>query len=285
MITRPLSVSHTWSSHSNTIQRIDRLLIRQQPHAKILTSQSSGSARKLLKHDDTLLGSMGLLSGGLVVTTLLQKEHEDWKCALRHQNRRDDEDTWGGFFRDSWENLTRSVKRELEDDNTKALAAIIAANTAVFGLWRFSMGRPLLERLMWKHFACSYNAVAHGGRVHTLLTSAFSHMTFLHFGINMFMLWEFGRQILAPSPNSRNSWYNSALSNSRIVDMFRSATTSNHPRLLELDKFMALYFGSALASSALSIGVSKLRGTAGGTFFIALISASLVFLIVVGDCM
>lgn len=264
MITRALYVGRTWGSQPNTMQRIDRLVLHQQPHVKIATPCSSGSGRKLLEQDRVLLGSMGLVSGGLVVTTLLQKEHGDWKSALPHQYRREDEDTWGGFFRDAWENLTRSVKRELEDDNTKVLATIIAANTAVFGLWRFSMGRPLLERLMWKHFACSYNAVAHGGRVHTLLTSAFSHMTFLHFGINMFMLWEFGRQILAPSPSSRNSWYNSALSNSRIVEMFRSASTSNRPQLLELDKFMALYFGSALASSTLSIAVSKLRGTAGG---------------------
>lgn len=264
MMARPLSVGHTWSSQPGTMRSIDRLVLRHRPQAKITTPSSFGSGRKLLEQDRVLLGSMGLVSGGLVVTTLLQTEHGDWKSALQHQYRRDDEDTWGGFFRDSWENLAQSVKRELEDDNTKALAALIAANTAVFGLWRFSIGRPMLERLMWKHFACSYNAVAHGGRVHTLLTSAFSHMTFLHFGINMFMLWEFGRQILAPSSSSKNSWYNSALSNSRIVEMFRSARTSNRPQLLELDKFMALYFGSALASSALSIGVSKFRGTAGG---------------------
>lgn len=117
---------------------------------------------------------------------------------------------------------------------------------------------------MWRHFACSYTAVAHGKRVHTLLTSAFSHITFPHFGINMFMLWEFGRQILAPA-NNRDVWYSRAVSQSKFVEYFRNNASSYGPNRLQLDKFMLLYFSSAVASSALSVVVSNFRGTPGGT--------------------
>lgn len=150
---------------------------------------------------------------------------------------------------------------QLEDDNVKALAALIATNTAVFGLWRLSFRHPRLERIMWRHFACSYTAVTHGKRVHTLLTSAFSHITVPHFGINMFMLWEFGRHILAPANNRGDSWYNRAVAKSRVIEYFR--TSGRSPSRLQLDKFMLLYFSSAVASSALSVAVSGLRGTPG----------------------
>lgn len=119
---------------------------------------------------------------------------------------------------------------------------------------------------MWRHFACSYTAVAHGKRLHTLLTSAFSHITFPHFGINMFMLWEFGRHVLAPA-NNRDSWYSRAASQSKFVEYYRSNTSNGGPKRLQLDKFMLLYFSSAVASSALSVVVSNLRGTPGGTSF------------------
>lgn len=150
----------------------------------------------------------------------------------------------------------------------KTLAGIIAANTAVFGLWRVSFGNPTLERIMWRHFACSYTAIAHGKRVHTLLTSAFSHITLPHFGINMFMLWEFGRQILAPV-NNRDAWYSRAVSQSKFVEYFRNNTSRGGPNRLQLDKFMLLYFSSAVVSSALSVVVSNFRGTPGGTIFFA----------------
>lgn len=151
---------------------------------------------------------------------------------------------------------------QLQDDNKKVLAGLITANTTVFALWRVSFGRPALERIMWRHFACSYTAVAHGKRFHTLLTSAFSHITVPHFGINMFMLWEFGRHILAPA-SRQDAWYERAVGNSRVVEYFRRDRRSSASRL-QLDKFLLLYFSSAVASSALSVVVSNLRGTPGG---------------------
>ncbi|KAI9992720.1 hypothetical protein PInf_014588 [Phytophthora infestans] len=149
-----------------------------------------------------------------------------------------------------------------EDTNKKAVAALIAANTLVFGLWRASFRNARLHQFMWRHFASSYDAVVYGKRFHTLLTSAFSHITFPHFGINMFMLWEFGPHILAPSNNNSGAWYNRAVSNSRFAGYVRESYSSfsRRPELLSIEKFMALYFTSAMTSSALSALVSKLRG-------------------------
>lgn len=150
-----------------------------------------------------------------------------------------------------------------EDNNKKAVASIIAANTLVFGLWRVSFRNARLHQFMWRHFASSYDAVVYGKRFHTLLTSAFSHITFPHFGINMFMLWEFGPHVLSPSNNQSGAWYSRAVANSRFAGFVRDNynSFSRRPELLSIEKFMTLYFTSAMTSSALSALVSKLRKT------------------------
>uniref|UniRef100_K3W832 Peptidase S54 rhomboid domain-containing protein n=1 Tax=Globisporangium ultimum (strain ATCC 200006 / CBS 805.95 / DAOM BR144) TaxID=431595 RepID=K3W832_GLOUD len=206
---------------------------------------------------------MGAIGGGVAVTSAMRWQQR--QCADNHADthayRDEDEDSWSGFFWSSFADIKRTLAKELEDDNTKVLAGIIAANTAIFGLWRVSFSNPSMQRFMWRHFACSYTAIAHGKRVHTLLTSAFSHITFPHFGINMFMLWEFGRHILAPANNRNDAWYSRAIAQSKVVDYFRNPKSAS--QRLQLDKFMVLYLSSAVASSALSIVVSNLRGTPG----------------------
>ena len=154
-----------------------------------------------------------------------------------------------------------------EDKNQKLIAMLIAANTAVFGLWRVSFRHARLHQFMWRHFASSYDAVVYGKRFHTLLASAFSHITFPHFGINMFMLWEFGPHVLAPSNNHAGAQYNEIVANSRIAGFARDTYHNfrRGPELLSIEKFLALYFTSAMTSSALSALVSKLRGRGGGT--------------------
>ena len=153
------------------------------------------------------------------------------------------------------------------DKNQKLIALIMAANTAVFGLWRVSFRSAKLHQFMWRHFASSYDAVVYGKRFHTLLTSAFSHITFPHFGINMFMLWQFGPHVLAPSNSDVGARYSRAVAQSRIAGLVRDAYHNfrRGPELLSTEKFMALYVTSAMTSSALSALVSKLRGSGGGT--------------------
>ncbi|KAF4323941.1 hypothetical protein BBO99_00002367 [Phytophthora kernoviae] len=213
------------------------------------------------RHDRMLTASMGIISGGIVVTSLLNKEEDNEGLGgmIKSFYRGDMDDYFrgGGQFEQSW----------FEDKNKKAVAALIAANTLVFGLWRVSFRNSRLHQFMWRHFASSYDAVVYGKRFHTLLTSAFSHITFPHFGINMYMLWEFGPHILSPSNNYSDTWYSRAVSNSKFAGLARDNYNSfrRGPELLSIEKFMALYFTSAATSSALSALVSKLLFSIGAS--------------------
>ncbi|RLN93016.1 hypothetical protein BBJ28_00012596 [Nothophytophthora sp. Chile5] len=226
-----------------------RVIARQQQQKSLLQSRS-------FHHDRVLTASMGLISGGVVVTSLLNHDEDDGELMGQIKNCYNG-DVDGFYSRGTG---TRLDQPWFEDKNKAAVAALIAANTLVFGMWRVSFRNNRLHQFMWRHFACSYTAVVHGKRFHTLLTSAFSHITFPHFGINMFMLWEFGPHILAPSNNDAGAWYNQAVANSRFAGMVRENYYNfrRGPELLSIDKFMALYFTSAAASSALSALVSKL---------------------------
>ncbi|KAG3121309.1 hypothetical protein PI124_g1150 [Phytophthora idaei] len=247
------------SSHANTLTARGiklRVVARQQQQRSLLLSRAS-------RHDRVLTASLGLVSGGIIVTSVINKQEEN----------RDFKGVIGNLYGDANDLFYRQNGRQFdepwfEDTNKKAVAALIAANTLVFGLWRVSFRNARLHQFMWRHFASSYDAVVYGKRFHTLLTSAFSHITFPHFGINMFMLWEFGPHVLAPSNNS-GTWYNRAVAKSRFAGYVRESYSSfsRRPELLSIEKFMALYFTSAMTSSALSALVSKLRGN-GGVFSI-----------------
>uniref|UniRef100_M4C062 Peptidase S54 rhomboid domain-containing protein n=1 Tax=Hyaloperonospora arabidopsidis (strain Emoy2) TaxID=559515 RepID=M4C062_HYAAE len=198
---------------------------------------------------------MGLVSGGLVVTAALTNYEKGFIISSY-------QDALDGFY---CGNKRQNHKAWFEDKNQKLIAMLIAANTAVFGLWRVSFRHARLHQFMWRHFASSYDAVVYGKRFHTLLASAFSHITFPHFGINMFMLWEFGPHVLAPSNNHAGARYNEIVANSRIAGFARDTYHNfrRGPELLSIEKFLALYFTSAMTSSALSALVSKLRGRGG----------------------
>ncbi|POM72053.1 Serine protease family S54 [Phytophthora palmivora] len=247
------------SSHVNTLTSRGsdlRVVARHQQQRTLLLCRGR-------HHDRVLTASLGLVSGGIVVTSVLNKQEEsDVKGVIRN------------FYGEANELFYRGNGRQFdepwfEDTNKKVIAALIATNTLVFGLWRASFRNARLHQFMWRHFASSYDAVVYGKRFHTLLTSAFSHITFPHFGINMFMLWEFGPHVLAPSNNNSGAWYNRAVANSRFAGFVKDNyySFSRGPELLSIENFMALYFTSAMTSSALSALVSKFRGN-GGVFSI-----------------
>lgn len=73
-------------------------------------------------------------------------------------------------------------------DGDKVLYGLIAANCAGYFLWQSSPG------LMSKQATVSINSIREG-RIHTLLTSAFSHASLNHLFANMFTFYFFGRQI------------------------------------------------------------------------------------------
>lgn len=63
---------------------------------------------------------------------------------------------------------------------------LIAANTVVFAMWRIPS--PAMDRFMVRHFTDQTSST----RFWTLITSSFSHQSWLHFGFNNMALWSVG---------------------------------------------------------------------------------------------
>ncbi|KAI8355648.1 hypothetical protein EDC96DRAFT_446656 [Choanephora cucurbitarum] len=86
-------------------------------------------------------------------------------------------------------------------DPNKVLWGLIGTNVTVFLLWQYAystyrqFGDPSWISFMSRHFANSEDAVSKG-RLHTLLTSSFSHQSLNHLGINMLVLYSMGQGVL-----------------------------------------------------------------------------------------
>lgn len=86
------------------------------------------------------------------------------------------------------------------DSEGRLLLWLVGVNGCVYAAWQVARrggarAAPLL-RLLRAH-ALQSNAGLRRGRVHTLITSAFSHMGIIHLGVNMFVLCEFGSRVMA----------------------------------------------------------------------------------------
>ncbi|RKP35802.1 hypothetical protein BJ085DRAFT_6931, partial [Dimargaris cristalligena] len=80
---------------------------------------------------------------------------------------------------------------------------LLAANTAVFALWRI----PRLQPFMTRHFTHH----PYSGRSYTLVTSAFSHASLMHFAFNMMGIYYFvGPVVNAMTPETFPAFYVSA---------------------------------------------------------------------------
>ncbi|OQR81659.1 serine protease family S54 [Thraustotheca clavata] len=167
------------------------------------------------------------------------------------------------FLEDSVHLVAGKMRQAYYDENRRILVLLIATNSIVFGMWNISHRSPRLAQFMWNNFACSFQGVSHERRWHTLLTSAFSHITLTHFGVNMFMLWHFGSSILPPAEESDRIARRYAL-NSPNGSWFESISRPfgyHPPRSLTAREFCQLYFSSAIASSVISAVVSGARGS------------------------
>ena len=71
------------------------------------------------------------------------------------------------------------------------ITGLIGANAVVFGMWQLCATERAHAQLM-AHFTCSSDGLLHHGRLHTLVTSAYSHFGWAHFGTNMAVLYFFG---------------------------------------------------------------------------------------------
>ncbi|TPX35359.1 hypothetical protein SmJEL517_g02205 [Synchytrium microbalum] len=75
---------------------------------------------------------------------------------------------------------------------------IIALNALVFLAWQVRPLQPFMIRHFMHH--------PHSGRLHTLVTSAFSHQNVFHFGFNMMALASFGPAVVYNDLGSREHW-------------------------------------------------------------------------------
>lgn len=221
-------------------------------HARILYTHSKAYANRcnplcvaVTKRTAFDIG-VTALTGGIITTRFLTCKNDD--------------ESWLEFATIAVRNAV-SVCQEGVENKPKAIVGIIGVNCVVFGLWRISLNRKGMHRWMWRHFACSFDAVFTGKRYHTLFTSAFSQITFPHFAINMFMLWEFGAQIV--EKNDATFWVQNAFSESKVAALMRKRF--GWKKKLSENEFLAMYAGAAIISSVSSIVVSRFRGMRQGT--------------------
>ncbi|OQR90101.1 serine protease family S54 [Achlya hypogyna] len=184
---------------------------------------------------------------------------------------------------DSVHVVAAKMRETYGDDNRRILLQLIATNSVVFGLWNLSAKSPRLAMFMWHNFACSYQGVAVERRWHTLLTSAFSHITLTHFGVNMLMLWHFGSSILPPADEDGiKAARRFALTNGSWFESVSRPFGYRPPRSLTPTEFTTVYFTSAIASSVTSAVVSGVRGA---RFVYSIGASGAVFGILTAYCM
>ena len=82
-------------------------------------------------------------------------------------------------------------------NNDKVIYGLIGINATVFAGWYQAQSDYHLRNLMNQNFLLSYYGVWRNWRVHTLLTSVFSHQSIGHLAGNMLTLYFFGTSAIA----------------------------------------------------------------------------------------
>lgn len=95
--------------------------------------------------------------------------------------------------------LLRAPRTRPPPGDPRLVNVLIGANAAVFGMWHLD---GISKDWMMRHFTCSLESFF-SGRLHTLLTCAFSHVALGHLGLNMVGLYFFGPTALASLGNAR----------------------------------------------------------------------------------
>lgn len=90
-----------------------------------------------------------------------------------------------------------SSRHALPVSDGNVIYGLIGVNACVFGAWHMAETDYRQLRMMDKHFLLSYNNFWREGRLHTLITSVFSHQSFGHFAGNMLTLYFFGSSAIA----------------------------------------------------------------------------------------
>lgn len=76
-----------------------------------------------------------------------------------------------------------------------AVILLILINVAVWLVWQFATQSSALDEFMNLHFVVQPTGILQYFRIHTLLTSEFSHVDAYHILFNMLFLWYLGRDV------------------------------------------------------------------------------------------
>uniref|UniRef100_A0AC34F575 Peptidase S54 rhomboid domain-containing protein n=1 Tax=Panagrolaimus sp. ES5 TaxID=591445 RepID=A0AC34F575_9BILA len=119
------------------------------------------------------LGFTAVLGSSLFTAAIIV-EYERNRFRVRHLFN----DFTDAFFK------TQQTQQIHLSDGQKWALGIIGLNTLVFLMWKV----PALERVMWQFFTNSY---ASKSLCSPMLLSVFSHYSFLHLALNMYVLFNF----------------------------------------------------------------------------------------------
>lgn len=113
----------------------------------------------------------------------------------------------------------------------KTIKVIVLINLAVFLSWFFAMSNFTLLKFMVDNFLVSWQALLEG-RYWVLITSVFSHNSFFHFLINMYVLVGFGSVLLRfMRPVTFMNFYLTAGVVGSFAHAFLSLTVMNAPEI------------------------------------------------------
>lgn len=96
-----------------------------------------------------------------------------------------------------------SMSRHTGSGSRFVLETIIGTNVIVFVAWQAAMKDYQLNSFMKRHFTTSSIGVIYRRDYHTLITSAFSHISVWHLAGNMLVLYSFGFDTLTQLGSSR----------------------------------------------------------------------------------
>ncbi|KAI8543094.1 hypothetical protein RHMOL_Rhmol08G0191800 [Rhododendron molle] len=174
-------LSKTNPNHLNTFS--------PTPQLRHFSSHFAAASRSWLPQKIFSEKIYGVLSNPIIVKELLQN-------TLLKTTGKGLVDSRVGFFKrsfernPSFEGHLRGWKSWLRrQDANNVILGLVLANVAVFMLWRLED-----QQFMLKHFTISVDNFK-SGRVHTLITSAFSHIDTDHLVSNMIGLYFFGSNI------------------------------------------------------------------------------------------
>ncbi|XP_019398485.1 PREDICTED: presenilins-associated rhomboid-like protein, mitochondrial [Crocodylus porosus] len=157
------------------------------PVEELVSYTSSSSPKRLVKPFFFTVGFTGCAFGSAAIW-----QYESLKSKVQNYFG-DVQADWMDKFRPQKQgNLRKQVNKWWNSlsDGQRTVTGIIAANIFVFCLWRI----PTMQRIMATYFT---STPASRILCAPMLLSTFSHFSFFHMAVNMYVLWSFSSSIVS----------------------------------------------------------------------------------------